>query len=53
MNKIDMHFHSTMSDGKYTTDEVINDAIERKLDFAAITEHDTINTDFPILAKQN
>lgn len=53
MNKVDMHFHTTMSDGKLNNQQVINEAKQRGLDFMVVTEHDIINTKLPILANQN
>lgn len=53
MNKIDMHFHSTLSDWNYTNEQIIEEAIEKKLDFIVATEHDIINTEIVKLAKNN
>jgi predicted metal-dependent phosphoesterase TrpH len=50
--KTDMHFHSKLSDGRITTSEIIDIAIKNKAEFIACTEHDIINVDFPILAKE-
>lgn len=49
--KLDMHFHSTLSDGRKNSYEILEDAKEKWLDFLACTDHDIINEDFPILAK--
>ncbi|MTI70262.1 MAG: PHP domain-containing protein [Firmicutes bacterium] len=43
MKKADLHIHTTASDGKLTPKEVVNLAIERKLDAISITDHDTIS----------
>lgn len=48
--KLDMHFHSKLSDGRKTSEEIIDLAIKRKIGFLACTEHDIINTEFPIIA---
>lgn len=48
--KIDLHFHSTLSDGRKTSSEIIRIAKQKKMDFIACTEHDIINTRFPELA---
>ncbi|MFX0003258.1 MAG: PHP domain-containing protein [Candidatus Hodarchaeota archaeon] len=39
---IDLHLHSTASDGSDTPSQLINQAIELKLKAIAITDHDTI-----------
>ncbi len=39
---IDMHIHTTYSDGEYTPDEVINMAINKNVKVMAITDHDTV-----------
>lgn len=39
---IDLHLHSTASDGSDTPSQLINQAIELKLDAISITDHDTI-----------
>lgn len=53
---IDLHIHTTASDGFYTTPEVINQAIEKKLQAICITDHDTTtgleninNNDYPMI----
>lgn len=53
MNKIDLHLHTTMSDGKYTDLQVINEATKKWLEFISVTEHDIVNTNLPILAREN
>lgn len=39
--KADLHMHTTFSDGVYTVPEVIEMALDKKLDYIAITDHDT------------
>lgn len=39
---IDLHVHTTASDGQYTPTEIINKAIEKNIKAIAITDHDTI-----------
>ena len=39
---IDMHMHTTYSDGELSPDELINLAIEKNIQTMAITDHDTI-----------
>ncbi len=43
MNIIDLHIHSTYSDGTLTPTEIVRLAEERKVKVIAITDHDTIN----------
>jgi predicted metal-dependent phosphoesterase TrpH len=43
MKYIDLHTHTTASDGTYTPCEIIDYAIEKKLAAIAITDHDTIS----------
>jgi predicted metal-dependent phosphoesterase TrpH len=50
--KTDLHFHSKLSDGRITSREIIEIALKKKAEFIACTEHDIINVDFPILAKE-
>jgi predicted metal-dependent phosphoesterase TrpH len=40
---IDLHIHSSASDGKLTTEELITEAKTRKIGFMAITDHDNIS----------
>ncbi len=42
MKFIDLHTHSTASDGTFTPTEVVNHAIEKDLAAIALTDHDTI-----------
>ena len=37
----DMHMHTTMSDGRNSPREVVLTAVEKGLDFIAVTDHDT------------
>ncbi len=39
---IDLHVHTTASDGQYTPTEIIEKAKEKKLKAIAITDHDTV-----------
>ncbi|MFI3176239.1 MAG: PHP domain-containing protein [Eubacteriales bacterium] len=41
MNQIDLHVHSTESDGTYTPTELVNYALEKGLSAMALTDHDT------------
>lgn len=42
LNNIDLHLHSTASDGYLTVEEIIKLAYELKYDTISITDHDTI-----------
>ncbi len=41
MSNIDLHVHSTASDGSYTPSELVDYAIEKNLSAFALTDHDT------------
>lgn len=43
MKTIDLHSHTTASDGSYTPTELIDYAVKKKLSAIAITDHDTMN----------
>lgn len=43
MKTIDLHIHTTTSDGTYTPIELVNYAIKKKLSAIAITDHDTMD----------
>lgn len=45
---LDLHSHSTFSDGSLAPEELLNRAAMAKLDFFAITDHDTLNAYFYI-----
>ncbi|MBR9706101.1 PHP domain-containing protein [Candidatus Pacearchaeota archaeon] len=40
---IDLHTHTTASDGEYTPKEIIDYAVQRGLSAIAVTDHETIN----------
>ncbi len=40
---IDLHVHTTASDGQYTPAEIVKKAAEKNLKAIAITDHDTVN----------
>ncbi|NLJ70092.1 MAG: PHP domain-containing protein [Clostridiaceae bacterium] len=42
MGGIDLHAHSTASDGSYTPEQLLDLAKSNKLNFIALTDHDTI-----------
>lgn len=41
--KVDMHFHSNLSDWYLSKDELIKRAYDQKLDFIALTDHDRVS----------
>ncbi len=43
MNFIDLHIHSTYSDGTFSPAEIVKIAEEKQIKVVAITDHDTIN----------
>lgn len=43
MSIVDLHVHSTSSDGTYTPSELVNYAIEKGLHAFALTDHDTVD----------
>ena len=40
---VDLHSHTSESDGEYTPKKLIDKAIEKNLSVLAITDHDTID----------
>ena len=43
MRIVDLHTHSTASDGQYAPEEVVRQAKERGLEVLALTDHDTLD----------
>ena len=43
MGKIDLHIHSTVSDGRFSPEEVVSKAAERGLTFMALADHDSVD----------
>lgn len=43
MRRVDLHVHSTRSDGSFTPTELVDYAIEKELAAFALTDHDTID----------
>lgn len=43
MNQVDLHVHSTRSDGTLTPTELVNYALEKNLSAFALTDHDTVD----------
>ena len=40
---VDLHVHSTCSDGTFTPEELVDYAMEKGLRAFALTDHDTVN----------
>ena len=40
---VDLHVHSTCSDGTFTPEELVDYAIQKGLTAFALTDHDTVN----------
>jgi predicted metal-dependent phosphoesterase TrpH len=49
MSKIDLHIHTTASDGVFTPSEVVQIALERSLSIIAITDHDSVDGVVPAM----
>lgn len=43
MSKVDLHIHSTASDGKFSPAEIVHKSAELGLTVIALTDHDTVN----------
>jgi len=41
-SKVDLHVHTTASDGRLTPEEIVQRAAEQELTYLAITDHDTV-----------
>ncbi len=53
MKRIDMHFHTTLSDWSRDNNEVIKEAKGKWISFLSATEHDIINSDLTLSAQIN
>lgn len=49
MGQVDLHVHSTASDGKFSPDEIVGKAVELGLEVMALTDHDSIEGIVPAL----
>ena len=49
MNKVDLHTHTTASDGRFTPAEVVHQAVEKGLTYIAIADHDSVDGIAPAL----
>jgi len=50
VSKIDLHIHSTASDGKFSPADIVCKAAERGLTIIALADHDTVDGIVPALA---
>ncbi len=50
MSQVDLHLHTTASDGRYSPEEVVRRAAERGLRVISITDHDSVDGIAPALA---
>ncbi len=41
--EVDLHLHSSFSDGKYSVEEIIDKALSKDLKIISITDHDTVD----------
>jgi predicted metal-dependent phosphoesterase TrpH len=49
VSKVDLHIHSTASDGRYSPQEIVRKAAGLGLEVIALTDHDTVNGIAPAL----
>ncbi|AJG40176.1 phosphoesterase [Thermotoga sp. RQ7] len=40
--KVDLHVHTKASDGSFSTEELVDMALERKIEVISVTDHDTV-----------
>jgi predicted metal-dependent phosphoesterase TrpH len=50
VSRVDLHIHSTASDGALSPEEVVGESVRRGLSVIALTDHDTVNGVVPALA---
>jgi len=43
MVKVDLHIHSTASDGRFSPEDIVHQAVEQGLSVIAITDHDSVD----------
>ncbi|GAI27511.1 unnamed protein product [marine sediment metagenome] len=49
MSKIDLHIHSTVSDGQFSPEEIVRKAAELGLSVIALADHDSVGGIAPAL----
>jgi predicted metal-dependent phosphoesterase TrpH len=50
VGKVDLHIHTTASDGKFSPAEIVQKAVASGLEYIAITDHDSVNGVLPAQA---
>jgi predicted metal-dependent phosphoesterase TrpH len=50
VSRVDLHIHSTASDGALSPEEVVGESVRRGLSVIALTDHDTVSGVVPALA---
>ena len=50
MSKIDLHIHSTASDGRFSPSDIVSKAVERGLTVIALADHDSVDGIVPALS---
>lgn len=53
MKAVDFHTHSNFSDGKYSVDQLLEYAKQKRLGFFSVTDHDTFDGVIDYLDRQN
>ena len=49
MSKVDLHIHSTASDGRFSPEEIVRKAVELGLEVIALADHDSVDGIVPML----
>jgi predicted metal-dependent phosphoesterase TrpH len=49
VSRVDLHVHSTASDGKYTPEEIVSKAAALGIKYLALTDHDTVDGIVPAI----
>ena len=51
MSRVDLHIHSSASDGRLSPEEIVEESVRRGLAVIALTDHDTVSGLAPALAR--
>ena len=51
MSRVDLHIHSSASDGRLSPEEIVEESVRRGLSVIALTDHDTVSGLAPALAR--
>ena len=49
MSKVDLHIHTTASDGRFSPEEIVRKAVELGLEVIALADHDSVDGIGPAL----